>query len=342
MPQVEYVSAAISKILSLYKGDKAGAPSSVVLVGHSLGGMIAKALFVQPGFVAKQVSVVLTLATPHRPVLLMDAATASFYHDVDAYWAEHRTTTLVHLTVASIGGGLRDLQVRAGLTNDTHADLNLVSSAATSVWVSTDHRCIVWCKQLVHALNSALFDMIGPVTKQISPSSRMRKEVLEHYLVTGSGGLAYSEDRHPATVDLDKNGYWSDILKRQFTVTKGNITCDHYMLVKLDTENPQQRELTIDAVKLDGDDWVFGCKETVVHRNTRVCLQGENLSDKSIVLPGKKNRRALHLDLMEARRSYTHLVVMAPAGSEGSRSYSKLLLMLLFLLLLLLMLQGEH
>ena len=194
------------------------------------------------------------------------------------------------------------------------------SNAVAGVWVSTDHRCIVWCKQLVMTINRALFDMIGPVSKQITASPTLRSNVLKHYLVQGSGGLPYSEDRHPQTVELDKNGYWSDILKRQFTVTKGNLTTDHYMMIKLATDDPKQQHLTLDAVKMEADDWVFGCKETIVHRNTRVCVNGENLSPQSVALPGKK-RKALHMNLLKTRREqgYTHIVVAAPSGSQGSR-----------------------
>ena len=262
----------------------------------------------------------LTLATPHHPVLLMDKQSDDFYKRVSSHWHLHREKDLSHVTLASIGGGLRDVQVRAGLTNDTHADLNIVSSAVPGVWVSTDHRCIVWCKQLVLQLNRALFDMIGPVSKQITASPSVRRSVLHHHLLEGSGGQPYSEDRHPATVTMDKNGYWSDILKRQFTVTKGNITCEHYMMVKLNTDDAKQRFLTLEAVRMESDDWVFGCKETVVHRNTRVCTQGDNLSARGLVLPGKGHRRAVHVDLLEARRAgYTHVVVAAPAGSEDTR-----------------------
>ena len=206
------------------------------------------------------------------------------------------------------------------MTNDSHAELNMQSNAVAGVWVSTDHRCIVWCKQLVMAINKALFDMIGPVSKQITASPALRSNVLKHYFVQGSAGLPYSEDRHPPSVELDKNGYWSDILKRQFTVTKGNLTTDHYMMIKLATDDPKQQHLTIDAVKMEADDWVFGCKETIVHRNTRVCVNGENLSPLSLALPGKK-RKALHLNLLKTRRekSYSHIVVAAPSGSKGTR-----------------------
>ena len=143
---------------------------------------------------------------------------------------------------------------------------------------------------------------------------------MTHHLVDGGTEEFQSSETLETTVQPDKNGYWSDILKRQFTVVKGNVTCDHYMMIKLATDDPKQRFLTLDAVRMEGDSWVFGCRETVVHRNTRVCTEGENLSMKSLVLPGKR-RKALHLDLLELRKTegFSHVVLHSPGGSEGTK-----------------------
>ena len=54
--QAEYVTACINHILEkVYDGRKRGSPKSIVLVGHSIGGLIAKSLFVNPNFKEKRV-----------------------------------------------------------------------------------------------------------------------------------------------------------------------------------------------------------------------------------------------------------------------------------------------
>jgi triacylglycerol esterase/lipase EstA (alpha/beta hydrolase family) len=58
------------------------APSSVVLIGHSLGGLVAKSLLVSPAVSPSSVQVIITLATPHTPVVLMDAHKHNFYDKV--------------------------------------------------------------------------------------------------------------------------------------------------------------------------------------------------------------------------------------------------------------------
>ena len=105
---------------------------------------------------------IITLATPHEPVVVLDRHTRDFYDLVNDRWNGSRAANrFPDLTFVSVGGGERDIQVRSGLTRAPEADVNVITTDAAGIWVSTDHRCIVWCKQLVMALNRALFDAIG-------------------------------------------------------------------------------------------------------------------------------------------------------------------------------------
>ena len=113
-------------------------------------------------FIHLQVNTIITLATPHEPVVVLDTHTRDFYDAVAARWNGSRAAgRFPHLTFVSVGGGERDVQVRSGLTRAAEADVNVITTDAPGIWVSTDHRCIVWCKQLVLALKRALFDSIG-------------------------------------------------------------------------------------------------------------------------------------------------------------------------------------
>lgn len=58
-----------------------------------------------------KVNTIITLATPHKPVFVVDADLHKFYNDVNDYWRSHNETTLKHVTLVSIGGGFRDTQV---------------------------------------------------------------------------------------------------------------------------------------------------------------------------------------------------------------------------------------
>ena len=85
-----------------------------------------------------------------------------------------------HVSLVSIGGGVKDIQVRPGLTWSDHADINVQSTSASGIWVSADHRCIVWCKQLTLALNRVLFDLIEKETGQLS---QKKEKILQVNLI---------------------------------------------------------------------------------------------------------------------------------------------------------------
>jgi pimeloyl-ACP methyl ester carboxylesterase len=84
-------------------------PSSVVIVGHSMGGFVARALFLHPSFRPGTVDTVLTLNTPHTyaspPLttyhvlttfmaaysfmpLLLHRSVADLYHKVNGFWRQ--------------------------------------------------------------------------------------------------------------------------------------------------------------------------------------------------------------------------------------------------------------
>uniref|UniRef100_A0A668A9D9 GPI inositol-deacylase n=1 Tax=Myripristis murdjan TaxID=586833 RepID=A0A668A9D9_9TELE len=169
--QTHFLHESIKAILRLYK-DLEDAPRSVVLVGHSMGGVVARALFTLPRFNPRLVTLIITQASPHlAPVLALDTYLLDFYSAVRHRWV-NQADGLRNVTVLSVGGGYRDYQVRSGLTSlpcppGDSSKLSLVATAVPRTWVSTDHLSIVWCKELVLATVRALFDLIEPETRQV-------------------------------------------------------------------------------------------------------------------------------------------------------------------------------
>lgn len=114
------------------------------MVGHSMGGVVARALYTLPRFNPNLVSLIITQASPHlAPVLSFDPyllgketllITSSrlymsspvlmcssfclldFYSAVRQRWV-NQANKLRNVTVLSIGGGYRDYLVRSGLTS---------------------------------------------------------------------------------------------------------------------------------------------------------------------------------------------------------------------------------
>lgn len=95
----------------------------------SQGGMIARSMFMSSYFDPVTVKLIITLATPHQPVILIDKDLKNFYWSVDTFWQIEKSKThsrLENLTMISIGGGSRDILVRPGLTYNKLADLNVL------------------------------------------------------------------------------------------------------------------------------------------------------------------------------------------------------------------------
>ncbi|KAG9141981.1 hypothetical protein Leryth_009335 [Lithospermum erythrorhizon] len=191
----EYVVYAIHRILDQYKESydarlQEGAASSgklaksVILVGHSMGGFVARAALVHPHLRKSAVETILTLSTPHQsPPLALQPSLGQFYARINQEWRkgyEVQTSRsgryisdgpLSRVVVVSISGGYNDYQVRSklesldGIVPPTHGFM-ITSSAMKNVWLSMEHQVILWCNQLVVQVSHTLLSLIDTKTGQ--------------------------------------------------------------------------------------------------------------------------------------------------------------------------------
>ena len=212
--QTRYVRLCVKHILGLFGGVRPleRRPTSVLLIGNSMGGMVARAIFVphdkqQQQQQQQRVHTIITKSTPHRrPVLNVDAHMNTFYARTNAHWlnTSASVSSLDNVLLASLYGGKRDVLVRSGLANlNTDDDegededdewshgksratiLSAYTGAMPRVWRSIDHRCMAWCLELVLALNRALFEMVDPRTLQITDDRAKRARILRFHLQRG-------------------------------------------------------------------------------------------------------------------------------------------------------------
>uniref|UniRef100_A0A6I8NX69 GPI inositol-deacylase n=1 Tax=Ornithorhynchus anatinus TaxID=9258 RepID=A0A6I8NX69_ORNAN len=233
--QTRFVHECIKVILRLYKGQDF-APRSVAIVGHSMGGLVARALLTLDHFEPELLNLLITQAAPHAaPVVPLDRYLTDFYVAVNSHWAR-RGRDVQNLTALSVAGGFRDYQVRSGLTflptSARHGGaLSVVSSAVPRTWASTDHLSIVWCKQLILATVRAFFDLVDADTRQITADPRKRLSVLNHHFV-----------RHPAkpfqdepdvVAELPGEAAWIRVKVPRWTYTVLNESDEKYFLFPL-------------------------------------------------------------------------------------------------------------
>ncbi|PNF36371.1 GPI inositol-deacylase, partial [Cryptotermes secundus] len=311
--QREFVHHCLHRILELYRNN-ANKPTSVILIGHSMGGMVAKGLFLDPNFDKNLVNIIITLVTPHRsPVLALDSFITRYYDNVNAYWRANRKAegNLSHVTFASIGGGHRDILVRSGLTQTEEADVNILSTAVPTVWLSTDHLCSVWCKELVLVIVRTLFDIVNLTTKQVSKNVQERKSVFHYHMIQRTAGKHFSTSFHPHDVYFDYNGFWTESIQRQFTFHEPNgVFTETYIMIRL-LDDPKHEMLAVEAVNNNDRDWVFACVANDVHNNVRICHTGINLSNETKFLPSRHYRRKfVYLNLAALKhKSFTHVIL---------------------------------
>uniref|UniRef100_A0A8R7UI24 GPI inositol-deacylase n=2 Tax=Triticum urartu TaxID=4572 RepID=A0A8R7UI24_TRIUA len=195
----EYVVYAIHRILDQYKESHlarskddvrstGNLPSSVMLVGHSMGGFVARAALVHPGLRKSAVETILTLSSPHQyPPVALQPSLGHFFSHVNEEWrngykkgVSHTSSPkLSNVVVVSISGGIHDYQIRSrlaaldGIVPSTHGFM-VGSSSVKNVWLSMEHQSILWCNQLAVQVAHTLLSMIDPVDRQPFLSSQKR------------------------------------------------------------------------------------------------------------------------------------------------------------------------
>ncbi|ORE18534.1 PGAP1-domain-containing protein, partial [Rhizopus microsporus] len=190
LDQANYANTAIQTILNLYHGRV----DSVIIVGHSMGGIVARTLMMLPNYVPNSVRTILTLATPHTsaPVLL-DPVIYRLYQDLSRFWGPSQFTKegkLRNVTLVSIAGGSLDNIVHSDSTGvhsivpESHG-FAIFSTSIPFVWTESDHMAILWCNQLVKRLAATLVNI-----HDHAMSVHGRMDILkQHLLETKSSSL---------------------------------------------------------------------------------------------------------------------------------------------------------
>ncbi|KAF3444504.1 hypothetical protein FNV43_RR14196 [Rhamnella rubrinervis] len=210
----EYVVYAIHRILDQYKEsydarEKEGAaasgylPKSVILVGHSMGGFVARAAIIHPHLRKSAVETVLTLSSPHQsPPLALQPSLGHYFARVNQEWRKgyevQRTHAgryvsdpiLSHVVVISISGGYHDYQVRSklesldGIVPPTHGFM-ISSTGMNNVWLSMEHQAILWCNQLVIQVSHTLLSLMDSTTGLPFANTHKRLAIFSRMLRSG-------------------------------------------------------------------------------------------------------------------------------------------------------------
>lgn len=204
LDQAEYLNDAIAYILALYhnpeksrRASRLPDPSSVILVGHSMGGVVARTMLTMQNYQASSVNTIVTLSAPHaRPPVTFDAQIVDTYKNINDYWRKAHSkewgmdNPLWHVTVISIAGGGLDTIVPSdyasisSLIPETHG-FTVFTSTIPSVWTGMDHLAITWCDEFRKSVIKALFDVIDVSRPSQTKPRGERMRVFKRWFLTG-------------------------------------------------------------------------------------------------------------------------------------------------------------
>jgi len=209
LDQAEYLNEAIRYILTLYldpraadRDDDLPDPTSVIVLGHSMGGIVARTMLVMPNYQSNSINTIITLSAPHaRPPVSFDGQIVQTYRDINDYWRQAysqkwaNNNPLWHVTLVSIAGGGLDTVVPSdyasvgSLVPDTHG-FTVFTSSIPTVWTSMDHQAILWCDQFRKVIARTIYDIVdvNRATQTKPRAERMR--IFKRRFLTGMETVA--------------------------------------------------------------------------------------------------------------------------------------------------------
>ncbi|KAF9906115.1 GPI inositol deacylase [Lobosporangium transversale] len=198
--QAKWINTAIKYILSLYNDHDSDSqqprPTSILIVGHSMGGIVARTIFIMENYLPGSVRSILTLATPHMvPPLVLDYGITKVYDKIEDFWAKGYSgpnAALTNVSIVSIMGGNQDLTVNSDAGNIHHLvplshGFSVFTSAIPHAWVGSDHLSILWCNQIVKQVGKVLADIVDPTRAEQVRPLKERMEILKRHLIADKG-----------------------------------------------------------------------------------------------------------------------------------------------------------
>ncbi|XP_062536617.1 GPI inositol-deacylase isoform X2 [Armigeres subalbatus] len=343
--QVDFVRLCIQSVLNLYKSIPGG-PTTVVLIGHSMGGKIAQAVAASPGMGPLINSIVAISSPMDAPVISLDHYLQNFYNTVNNQWKQNRTvcttpdraarlkveddyclTTgkasrqLDHILLVTVGGGIRDTMVHDSFTNSLFSDVHSMTYNVPKVWLSVDHQCAVWCLQFVLVMNRFLHSLLdfnakrGPNKFVEDKDIKLRNALfyLKNVRSVEPSDMVVKND----VVEED----WIEDIRRNFQLSfeKGLQRTRVQMIIL--NSNSLYRFMKAEVTNLDTDNWIFGCTANEIDINMRYCSTATPLHNYSSVLPYTESVRRVaqvNLHTIKAQNpSWTHLLLKLPRTDDA-------------------------
>ncbi|KAG0148326.1 hypothetical protein CROQUDRAFT_655026 [Cronartium quercuum f. sp. fusiforme G11] len=206
LEQAEYANEIIAHILNLYTNSRpinhSGSipvPTSVLIVAHSMGGIVARKMIRMPNYVNGSINTIISISTPHTlPPTTLDRGIETVYNDINQFWRKSYfersplPNVLKDLLLVSISGSTSDTTVSPDSSSlltlaPAPYGLTFYSTAMPEVWTPIDHRAVLWCDQLRMVVAKALLAITDARIPSQVKSLEERASILRSYLSSGHG-----------------------------------------------------------------------------------------------------------------------------------------------------------
>ncbi|KAF8517867.1 PGAP1-like protein-domain-containing protein [Gautieria morchelliformis] len=177
-----YTSSAIKYILSLYPPH-----TQIILLGHSMGGIVALSLLPSP-----DISAIITMSTPHSlPPARLDKRIEDIYADSRSALYDASTPVL------AICGGATDLMIPSETCAMAQDGLGVgwrktvFTTCMEGAWTGVGHREMVWCHQVRWRVARAAMELGSAPTdaEKSAVLDRWFRDTVNHEYLAHSGLL---------------------------------------------------------------------------------------------------------------------------------------------------------
>ncbi|GAV54820.1 hypothetical protein ZYGR_0AS01430 [Zygosaccharomyces rouxii] len=243
LDQAEYLNDAIKYILSLYEQNysyEGPIPTSVIILGHSMGGVVARILPTLQNHVPYSIQSIITLSSPHAtsPVTF-DGDILKIYEQTNDFWRsqfrDRDSFMSKNVSLISLTGGILDSTLPADYTAVENIiplenGFTLFSTGIPDVWTPIDHLAIVWCNQLREVIGKLLLETVSSNRKEKVLPLDERMAISRRFLLSGLEEYAFRDlnladpQHHFKNYDSkDFEGAEVIELNEKFTVSSNNI-----------------------------------------------------------------------------------------------------------------------
>lgn len=220
LDQAEFLNEAIRFILLLYLSH-ANPPTSVLILAHSMGGIVARVLPTLPNYVPGSINTIVTLSSPHSAApLTFDGDISKIYLAIDRFWYDGfhpgpDSSGIAHLrlhnmSLVSITGGQLDSVLPADYTTlgflvPPSNGFAVHTTGIPNVWTPMDHLAIVWCRQLRRQVSLMLLEVADVTSPHRTYPLEKRMEIMRRHLLSGFEDYA-KKDRLPPGIEGNTAG----------------------------------------------------------------------------------------------------------------------------------------